>query len=116
MGAGIAGASSRVHNLALVTISREGSISTETRRAALSALAGLVALALPGAIASSDVADAALIDLGALAQCDAEETLCPDNDLEPLEQIGIVATNDRQLGDRGDGAAFGAPFRLSAPS
>jgi hypothetical protein len=50
MGAGIAGASSRVHNLALVTISREGSISTETRRAALSALAGLVALALPGVI------------------------------------------------------------------
>jgi len=45
-----------------------------------------VALALPGAIASSDVADAALVDLGALAQCDAQETLCPDDDLEPREQ------------------------------
>ncbi len=89
-------------------------ISTETRRAALSALAGLVALALPGAIASSDVADAALIDLGALAQCDAQETLCPDNDLEPFEQTGIVATNDRQLSDRGDGAAFGAPLSFVA--
>ena len=73
-----------------------------------------MALALPGAIASSDVADAALIDLGALAQCDAQETLCPDNDLEPLEQTGIVATNDRQLSDRGDGAAFGAPLSFVA--
>jgi hypothetical protein len=40
---------------------------------------------------SPDVADAALVDLGVLAQCDAQETLCPDYDLEPREQIGIVA-------------------------
>ena len=84
----------------LVTISREGSVSTETRRVAVTALAGLVALALPGTIASSDVAGAALVDLGALAQCDVQETLCPDDDLEPREQIGIVATNQRQPGDR----------------
>ena len=69
----------------LVTISREGSVSTETRRVAVTALAGLVVLALPGAIASSDVAGAALVDLGALAQCDVQETLCPDDDLEPRE-------------------------------
>ena len=31
--------------------------TTETRRAAVTALAGLVALALPGAIASSDLAN-----------------------------------------------------------
>jgi hypothetical protein len=42
-----------------------------------------LALALPGVIASSDVADAALVDLGTLAPCDAQETLCPDDDLEP---------------------------------
>jgi hypothetical protein len=91
--AGIAGASSRVHNRALLRISGEGSISTETRRAALTALAGLMALALPGTIASSDVAYAALVDLGALAQCDAQETLCPNDDLEPREPINeIVAT------------------------
>ena len=97
MGAGIAGASRRVHNRALVTIPREGSISNETHRAGLTALAGLMALALPSAIASSGLADAALVDLGALAQCDAQETLCPDDDLAPREQInGIVATKDRQ--------------------
>ena len=73
-----------------------------------------MALALPGAIASSDVADAALVDLGALAQCDAQEILCPDDDLEPREQIGIVATNDRQPGDRRDEAAFGSPFSFVA--
>ena len=83
----------------LVTISREGSVSTETRRAAVTALTGLVALALPGAIASSDLADAALVDLGALVECDAQETGCPEDDLEPREQIGIVATDDRQPGD-----------------
>ena len=70
----------------LVTISREGSVSTETRRVAVTALAGLVVLALPGAIASSDVAGAALVDLGALPQCDVLETLCPDDDLEPRER------------------------------
>src|ERR1700733_3931424 len=48
MGVGIAGAWSRVHNPALATIPREGSISTETRRAPLTAFAGLMALALPG--------------------------------------------------------------------
>ena len=83
----------------LVTISREGSVSTETRRVAVTALAGLVALALPGAIASSNLANAALVDLGALVECDAQETGCPEDDLEPREQIGIVATNDRQPGD-----------------
>ena len=61
----------------LVTISREGSVSTETRRAAVTALAGLVALAPPGAIASSYLANAALVDLGALVECDAQETGCP---------------------------------------
>lgn len=57
-----------------------------------------MALALPVAMASSDVADAALVDLGILAQCDDQDTLCPDDDLEPREQIGIVATNERQPG------------------
>ena len=66
-------------------------MSTESHRGALTALAGLMALALPGSIASSVVADAALVDLGVLAQCDAEETLCPDEELEPHERIGIVA-------------------------
>jgi hypothetical protein len=61
-----------------------------------------MALALPGAIASSRVADAALIDLGVLAQCDAEETLCPGDDLEPREQIGIVAAT-RSLRRPGEG-------------
>jgi hypothetical protein len=69
-----------------------------------------VALALPSAIASSGLADAALVDLGTLAQCDAQETLCPDDDLEPREQIGIVAANDRQPGDRHDGRPSGRPF------
>jgi hypothetical protein len=67
-------------------------MSAETRRGAVTALAGLLALALPGAIASSDIADAALVDLGVLTQCDAQETICPDDGLEPREQIGIVAT------------------------
>jgi hypothetical protein len=40
---------------------------------------------------SSDVADAALVDLGVLAQCDAQETLCPDDDLEPRELTGNMA-------------------------
>ena len=85
------------------------------RRAALSALAGASVLAISVvAIASSDVADAALVDLGALAECDAQETLCPDDDLEPREQIGIVATNQRQPGDRRDGVALGAPFSFVA--
>ena len=70
----------------LVTISREGSVSTETRRAAVTALTGLVALALPGAIASSDLADAALVDLGALVECDAQETGCPEDDLGLVRQ------------------------------
>ena len=47
-----------------------------------------------------------------IVECDAQETLCPDDDLEPREQIGIVATNQRQPGDRRDGAAFGSPFYL----
>jgi hypothetical protein len=51
-----------------------------------------MALALAGAIASSDFADAALVDLGVLVECDAQETLCSEDDLEPREQIGIVAT------------------------
>jgi hypothetical protein len=90
--------------LPAVTISREGSISTETRRAALTALAGLVALALPDAIATPDVADAALVDLGALVECDAQETVCPEDESEPREQInGIVAKNDRQPADPRDG-------------
>jgi hypothetical protein len=58
-----------------------------------------MALALPGAIAASDLADTALVDLGALVECDAQETGCPEDDLEPREQNGIVATNDRQPGD-----------------
>jgi hypothetical protein len=80
--------------------SREGSVTTEARRA----LAGLAALALIGAIASSEVADAALVDLGALPHCDAQTTLCPDEDLEPREQTDrIVAANDRWPGDRYEG-------------
>ena len=58
-----------------------------------------MALALPGAIAPSDVVDAALVDLGALVECDAQETVCPEDDLEPREQNGIIASNDRQPGD-----------------
>jgi hypothetical protein len=89
--------------------SREGSVTTEARRAPLTALAGLVALALTGAIAPSDVADAALVDLGAFPQCDAQTTLRPDEDLEPREQIDrIVAANDRRPGDRHDGHTAGA--------
>jgi hypothetical protein len=97
----------------LVTISREGSVSTETRRAAVTALAGLVALALPGAIASSNLANAALVDLGALVECDAHETGCPEDDLEPREQIGIAANRKR-----GEVTAepSGCPCRLSPPS
>ena len=71
-----------------------------------------MALALPSAIASSGLADAALVDLGTLAQCDAQETLCPDDDLEPREQIGIVAANDRQTRRPARRAAFGPPFLL----
>jgi hypothetical protein len=68
-----------------------------------------MALALPGAIASSDVVDAALVDLGALVECDAQEIVCPDDELEPREQInGIVAKNDRQPAD--PRAAFGPRF------
>ncbi len=52
-------------------------MGTETRRAAVTAVAGLMALAFPGAIAS-DLADAALVDLGALVECDAQETVCPE--------------------------------------
>jgi hypothetical protein len=79
---------------------REGSVNTEARRA----LAGLAALALIGASAPSEVADAALVDLGALPQCDAQTTLCPDEDLEPREQTDrIVAANDRWPGDRYEG-------------
>jgi hypothetical protein len=74
-------------------------MSTESHRGALTALAGLLALGLPGAIASSVVADAALVDLGVLAQCDAEETLCPDEELEPHERIGIVAVARRRPGE-----------------
>ena len=67
------------------------------RRAAQFALAGASVLAISVvAIASSGVADAALVDLGALVECDAQETGCPEDDLEPREQIGIVATNDRR--------------------
>ena len=70
------------------------------RRAAQFALAGASVLAISVvAIASSGVADAALVDLGALVECDAQETGCPEDDLEPREQIGIVATNDRRPGD-----------------
>lgn len=57
-----------------------------------------MALALPGAIASSDVADAALVDLGTLAQCDAQQTLCPDDSWEPRDQMGIVAKNGQLSG------------------
>ena len=52
-------------------------MGTETRRAAVTAVAGLMALGFPGAIAS-DLADAALVDLGALVECDAQETVCPE--------------------------------------
>ena len=83
----------------LATIPREGSISTETRRAALTAFAGLMALALLGAIASSDFADATVVDLGTLTQCDAQQTLCPDDSWEPRDQMGIVAKNG-QLSER----------------
>jgi hypothetical protein len=91
MGAGIAVTSSRVHNPAPGHDLEGGSITIETRRAALTALVGLMTLALPAAFASSDPADAALVDVGTLAQCNAQETMCPDDDLEPREQIGIVA-------------------------
>jgi hypothetical protein len=114
MGAGIAVTSSRVHNPAPGHDLEGGSITIETRRAALTALVGLMTLALPAAFASSDPADAALVDVGTLAQCNAQETMCPDDDLEPREQIEIVATNRRQPGDRRDGAAFGAPFSFVA--
>ena len=70
-----------------------------------------MALAFPGAIASSDVVDAALVDLGALVECDTQESVCQEDELEPREQInGIVATNDRQPCDPHE-AAFGPHFR-----
>ena len=72
-------------------------IST-TRCAAMIALAGASLLAIP------IVADAALVDLGAIAECDIQEAACPDEDYQQFElrhdehwrlreQInGIVAT------------------------
>jgi hypothetical protein len=60
------------------------------RRAALSAIAGASALAIPAAIAiaSSSVADAALVDLGvALTDCDANLTACPDDDYGLFEHL-----------------------------
>jgi hypothetical protein len=95
---------------------REGSISTETRRAALTALAGLAALALPGAIASSDVADAALVDLGALAQCDAQETLCPMTTWSRANRSGLSPRTNASPATGATGRLSGPPFRLSRPS
>ena len=79
-------------------------IST-TRCVAMIALAGASLLAIPiVAIQSSAVADAALVDLGAIAECDIQEAACPDEDYQQFElrhdehwrlreQInGIVAT------------------------
>src|SRR5271167_4397924 len=80
-------------------------IST-TGRSAPIALAGTSVLAVAAlvAIASSAVADAALVDLGAVAECDVQEAACPDEDHQQFElfhdqhwrlreQIdGIVAT------------------------
>jgi hypothetical protein len=86
-------------------------MSIETRPAALTALAGLMALALPGAIASSDAVNAALVDLGALVECDAQEIVCPDDELGPREQInGTVAKNYSQPAD--PRAAFGPRSRV----
>jgi hypothetical protein len=89
-------------------------MSTDTRRGALTALAGLLALALPGAIASSDAADGALVDLGVLAQCDDQETLCPE-DLEPREQSGNIAAT-RALRGRGESCGEVILKLAAAPS
>ena len=53
-------------------------IST-TRCAAMIALAGASLLAIP------IVADAALVDLGAIAECDIQEAACPDEDYQQFE-------------------------------
>ncbi|MGA8586467.1 MAG: hypothetical protein WB715_22000 [Roseiarcus sp.] len=54
--------------------------------AAQFALAGASLLAIPiVAIRSSAVADAALVDLGAIAECDIQEAACPDEDYQQFE-------------------------------
>lgn len=100
MGAGIAGACSRVHNPAPGHDPEGGQHKhRDPPRSPVTAFAGLMALALLGAIASSDFADATVVDLGTLTQCDAQQTLCPDDSWEPRDQMGIVAKNG-QLSER----------------
>ena len=64
----------------------------------------VLAISAVGAIASSAVADAALVDLGAIAECDVREAACPDEDHQRFDLFhdqdwrlrekinGIVAT------------------------
>jgi hypothetical protein len=64
----------------------------------------VLAISAVGAIASSAVADAALVDLGAIAECDVREAVCPDEDHQRFDLFhdqdwrlrekinGIVAT------------------------
>ena len=78
MGAGIAGACSRVHNPAPGHDPEGGQHKhRDPPRSPVTAFAGLMALALLGAIASSDFADATVVDLGTLTHATPSRPSAP---------------------------------------